>query len=278
MRQQQHKGKVIIAGAGPGDPDLLTIKTAGWLQRADVVVTDRLVSKEILKRYVNRDAEIIYAGKQGRRAASTPQSAINQLLVTHAQQNKLVVRLKGGDVSIFSNVLDELQTLVEHNIAYEIVPGITAASGASAYTGIPLTARGYATATRFLTSYKPGVVAEGYWAELAESNDTLVFYMSSETLDDIVAKLIENKIGADKWLAVIEQATTPLQSVHTCKVQDYHRKFGGKTYISPSLVIVGKVVALYEQFSWLANNDNAEEYFDPVTGKWIAAKKAAATA
>ena len=278
MRQQQHKGKVIIAGAGPGDPDLLTIKTAGWLQRADVVVTDRLVSKEILNRYVNRNAEIIYAGKQGGRAASTPQSAINQLLVTHAQQNKLVVRLKGGDVSIFSNVLDELQTLVKHNIAYEIVPGITAASGASAYTGIPLTARGYATATRFLTSYKPGVVAEAYWAELAQSNDTLVFYMSSETLDGVVEKLIENKIGADKWLAVVEQATTSVQSVHTCKVQDYHGTFGGKTYISPSLVIVGKVVALYEQFSWLANNDNAEEYFDPVTGKWIAAKKAAATA
>jgi uroporphyrin-III C-methyltransferase/precorrin-2 dehydrogenase/sirohydrochlorin ferrochelatase/uroporphyrin-III C-methyltransferase len=236
------------------------------------------VSKEILNRYVNRNAEIIYAGKQGGRAASTPQSAINQLLVTHAQQNKLVVRLKGGDVSIFSNVLDELQTLLKHNIAYEIVPGITAASGASAYTGIPLTARGYATATRFLTSYKPGVVAEAYWAELAQSNDTLVFYMSSETLDSVVEKLIENKIGADKWLAVIEQATTPLQSVHTCKVQDYHGTFGGKTYISPSLVIVGKVVALYEQFSWLANNDNAEEYFDPVTGKWIAAKKAAATA
>lgn len=278
MRQQQHTGKVIIAGAGPGDPDLLTIKAAGWLQRADVVVTDRLVSKEILQRYVNRDAEIIYAGKQSGRAASTPQTAINQLLVTHAQQNKLVVRLKGGDVSIFSNVLDELQTLVEHNIAYEIVPGITAASGASAYTGIPLTARGYATATRFLTSYKPGVVSEEYWAELAQSNDTLVFYMSSETLDSVVEKLIENKIGADKWLAVIEQATTPLQRVHNCSVQDYHRKLGGKTYISPSLVIIGKVAALYEQFSWLANNDNAEEYFDPVTGKWIAAKKAAARA
>lgn len=278
MREHQHKRKVIIAGAGPGDPDLLTIKAAGWLQRADVVVTDRLVSKEILQRYVNRNAEIIYAGKQGRRAASTPQSTINQLLVTHALQDKLVVRLKGGDVSIFSNILDELQTLVEHNIAYEIVPGITAASGASAYTGIPLTARGFATATRFLTSYKPGVVAEEYWAELAQSNDTLVFYMSAETLDDVVEKLMENNIGPDKWLAVIEQATTPHQSVHTCSVQDYHKKLGGKTYISPSLVIVGKVVALHAQFSWLANNDNAEEYFDPVTGKWIAAKKTAASA
>src|SRR5215213_8669087 len=278
MHKQQHKGKVIIAGAGPGDPDLLTIKTAGWLQRADVVVTDRLVSKEILNRYVNRDAEIIYAGKQGGRAASTPQSDINQMLVKHAQQNKLVVRLKGGDVSIFSNILDELKTLTEHNIPYEIVPGITAASGAAAYTGIPLTARGHATATRFLTSYKPGIVPEAYWKELAQTDDTLVFYMSSETLDSVIEKLVENNIGPGKWLAVIEQATTPLQRVHTCSVQDYMPRLGGKTYISPSLVIIGKVVSLYDEFGWLANNENAEEYFDPITGKWIAADEEAARA
>src|SRR5262245_53489741 len=131
--------KVIIAGAGPGDPDLVTVKTANWLQQADVVVTDRLVSRDILQRYVRKDAEIIYAGKQSRRAASTPQTTINQLLVTYAQQQKLVVRLKGGDVSIFSNVLDELSTLVEHGIPYEIIPGVTAATGAAAYAGIPLT-------------------------------------------------------------------------------------------------------------------------------------------
>jgi uroporphyrin-III C-methyltransferase/precorrin-2 dehydrogenase/sirohydrochlorin ferrochelatase/uroporphyrin-III C-methyltransferase len=278
MREQQHKPKVIIAGAGPGDPDLITIKAAGWLQKADVVVTDRLVSKEILNRYANRNAEIIYAGKQSGRAASTPQPDINQMLVKHAKQNKLVVRLKGGDVSIFSNILDELKTLTEHNIPYEIVPGITAASGAAAYTGIPLTARGYATATRFLTSYKPGVVPDAFWTELAQTNDTLVFYMSSEKLDDAVEKLIGNNIASDKWLAVIEQATTPLQRVHACSVQDYPRKLGGKTYISPSLVIVGTVVTLYEQFAWLANNKNAEEYFDPVTGKWIAADTEAARA
>jgi uroporphyrin-III C-methyltransferase len=278
MSVQQYKSKVIIAGAGPGDPDLITIKAAGWLQRADVVVTDRLVSKEILERYANPKAEILYAGKQSGRAASTPQPDINQLLVKHAQENKLVVRLKGGDVSIFSNILDELKALTEHNIPYEIVPGITAASGAAAYTGIPLTARGYATATRFLTNYKPGVVTEEYWIELAQTNDTLVFYMSSERLDDVVEKLIGNNIGTDKWLAVIEQATTPGQRVHTCSVQEYSNRLGGKTYISPALVIIGRVVALYEQFGWLANNQNAEEYFDPVTGKWIAANSEAARA
>lgn len=276
MMVQQHTGKVIIAGAGPGDPDLLTIKAAGWLQKADVVVTDRLVSKEIISRYVNTRAEIIYAGKQNKRAASTPQSSINQLLVTHAMQNKLVVRLKGGDVSVFSNILDELQTLTSHNIAYEIVPGITAAAGAAAYTGIPLTARGYSTAARFLTYYKADVVPDEYWKELSQTDDTLVFYMSSGTLDSVVQKLLSNGISADKWVAVIEQATTPLQHIHTCSVHEYAGVLGGREYISPSLVIIGKVVALHQQFCWLKESEGTHEYFDPIQGKWIAAKPNAA--
>ncbi|HYF33547.1 MAG TPA: uroporphyrinogen-III C-methyltransferase [Chitinophagaceae bacterium] len=274
----QHIPIVIIAGAGPGDPDLLTIKTANWLQKADVVITDRLVSSLILQRYVRSDAEIIYAGKQNKRAASTPQSTINQLLVKLAQQRKLVVRLKGGDVSIFSNVLDELKTLTEHNIPYEIVPGITAASGAAAYAGIPLTARGHATAVRFLTFYKDDVVTDEYWKELSHTDDTLVFYMSSETLDKVVGKLVANNIDPAKWLAVVEQATTPLQHVHACSVQEYAVKFGGKAYRSPSLVIIGNVVRLHEQFKWLKNDTGNTGYFEEVQGKWIAAKTKAARA
>lgn len=277
-RLPQHTPKVIIAGAGPGDPDLLTIKAANWLQQADVVVTDRLVSNEILRRYVRQDAEIIYAGKQNKRAASTPQSHINQLLVKHAQQHKLVVRLKGGDVSIFSNVLDELKTLTEHNIPYEIVPGITAASGAAAYAGIPLTARGYSTATRFLTYYKTDTVSDEYWKDLALTDDTLVFYMSSETLDQVAEKLTANNISPDKWLAVVEQATTPLQHVHTCSVREYAVRLRGKKYISPSLVIIGNVVRLHEEFRWLANDESGTGYFEEVQGKWIAAKTKAARA
>ena len=269
---QPHIPKVIIAGAGPGDPDLVTVKTANWLQKADVVVTDRLVSREILQRYVRKEAEIIYAGKQNKRAASTPQSTINQLLVTHAQQHKLVVRLKGGDVTLFSNVLDELKTLVEHDIPYEIVPGITAATGAAAYAGIPLTARGYSSATRFLTYYKDDTLTDEYWSELSRTDDTLVFYMSSETLDQVVTKLVSNNIAHDKWLAVVEQATTPLQHVYTCSVQEYANKFGGKTYVSPSLVIIGNVVRLHEQFRWMENSKEQGEYFDAVQGKWISAK------
>ena len=143
------KGKVVLMGAGPGDPELLTVKAFRILQTADVILSDRLVSPEILSDYVSPKAEIVYVGKQCRRGASTPQETINELMVIYASEGKLVVRLKGGDVSIFSNVLDELETLVQHQIPYEIVPGVTAALGAGAYSGIPLTARDHATAVRF---------------------------------------------------------------------------------------------------------------------------------
>jgi len=213
--RDQIKGKVVIAGAGPGDPELITMKAARYLQLADVVLTDRLVSEEILHTYVRKDAEILYVGKQCRRGISTPQKTINELLVDYALMGKLVVRLKGGDVSIFSNIMDELETLVSNNIPYEIVPGVTAALGAAAYAGIPLTARGYSTAVRFLTYYKSDIVTDEYWKELANTDDTLIFYMSSETLDKVVEKLTANNIAADKLLAIIEQATTPFQKVHT---------------------------------------------------------------
>jgi len=263
------KGKVILAGAGPGDPELITMKAIQWLQQADIVLTDRLVSEEILDMYVSKNAEVIHVGKQCKRGVSTPQQTINQLLVEHALKGKLVVRLKGGDVSIFSNIMDELETLVAHNIPYEIVPGVTAAFGAAAYAGIPLTARGYATAVRFLTYYKSDVLTEEYWQELANTNDTLVFYMSSETLENVVNKLKEKNIAADKLLAVIEQATTLFQKVHISNLYKYEETLKGHTFISPSLVIIGKVVSLQKQFAWLANSNSSEYYFKPITSPVI---------
>jgi uroporphyrin-III C-methyltransferase len=261
---QIKNGKLIIAGAGPGDPELLTVKAARALQVADVVLTDRLVSEEILSTYVNEDAEIIYVGKQCRRGISTPQQTINELIVYHCLLGKTVVRLKGGDVSIFSNILDELETVAAHNIPYEIIPGVTAALGAAAYAGIPLTARGYATSVRFLTYYKSDIVSDAYWKELANTEDTLVFYMSSETLDKVVEKLTANNIHEDRLLAVVEQATTPLQNVHVCGLYSYKDKLQNRKFISPSLVIIGKVVSLHEQFRWLQNNGSGEYYFKPV--------------
>lgn len=265
MNPFQSKGKVILAGAGPGDPDLITVKAANYLQQADVVLTDRLVSKVILQRYVRPAAQIIEVGKQCRRGVSTPQETINELMVKYALEGKLVVRLKGGDVAFFSNVLDELEVLVANQISYEIVPGVTAASGASAYTGIPLTARNHATAVRFLTYYQSSVVSDDYWKELATTTDTLVFYMSSETLDGLVNHLIANKIATDTKLAVIEQATTTYQQVYTCGIYEYAEKLKDRSFLSPSLIIVGKVVALQESFAWFSGSDLGEYYFKPLT-------------
>lgn len=258
------KGKVILAGAGPGDPELITRKAARFLQLADVVLTDRLVSDVILHELVNPEASVIYVGKQCRRGNSTPQETINDLMVEYANKGKLVVRLKGGDVSVFSNILDELETLVANNISYEIIPGVSAALGAAAYAGIPLTARGYATAVRFLTCYKSDIIADSYWKELAACCDTLVFYMSSETLDTIVTKLTEYNIGRDKYIAVIEQATTPLQNSYVLPVYEYAATLKGNSFVSPSLVIIGKVAALAEQFGWIKNSNSKEFYFKPV--------------
>jgi len=264
MKQNIQIGKVILAGAGPGDPELLTMKAFRFLQKADVVLTDRLVSEVIINDYVNPSAEVLYVGKQCRRGLSTPQVTINELMVEYALQGKLVVRLKGGDVSIFSNVLDELEALVINKIPYEIIPGITAGLGAAAYCGIPLTARNHSTAVRFLTNYKSDVLSEAYWKELAQTDDTLVFYMSAETANDVVEKLTAEGISSEKLIAVVEQATTPLQNVYTSNLYDFKEKLGDKAFKSPSLLIIGKVVQLHEQFRWLPNHKTSTEYFTPV--------------
>lgn len=259
-----HIGKVILAGAGPGDPELITLKTLRWLQQADVVVVDRLVSPEIVAVHTRPNALIIPVGKQCGKEESIPQSTISELLVAHALEGRIVVRLKGGDVSIFSNVLDELEALTQNGIPYEIVPGVTAALGAAAYAGIPLTARGYSTAVRFLTGCRPGVDVS-WWRDLAQTEDTLVFYMSSAPLDELVSRLVEEGIAADRWIAVIEQATTPMQRVHSWPVREYLVHAEGSRYASPTLIIIGRVAALHSSFQWLANSRSKELYFPSIT-------------
>ncbi|MEJ7738933.1 MAG: uroporphyrinogen-III C-methyltransferase [Chitinophagaceae bacterium] len=274
MNNSESIGKVILVGAGPGDPDLITIKAVRALQQAEVVLVDRLVSEEIIKLYVPADAEVVYVGKQCRRGPSTPQPTINELLVQYAESGKRVVRLKGGDVSVFSNILDELLTLTSHNIPYEIIPGVTAALGAAAYAGIPLTARGYSTAVRFLTFYKSDIITHQYWKELAQTTDTLVFYMSSDTLGDTVDLLIRHHIAEDRMLAIVEQATTPLQNVIITNVHDYASKYKEYTFCSPTLVIIGNVVSLHERFRWLTNSDSREHYFSTnKAGKYLVNKE-----
>jgi uroporphyrin-III C-methyltransferase len=266
MNQNKLIHKVVFAGAGPGDPELVTLKTVRRLEEADVVITDRLVSDCILENFVNPKAQILHAGKQRKREGSTPQHIINELLVEYALQGKKVVRLKGGDVSVFSNLMDELKALNKYGISYEIIPGVTAACGAAAYAGIPLTARNHAQAVRFLTLHKNDVIQPAYWKELAQSEDTLVFYMSGDTTIELINSLLDHGISKDKSIAVIEQATTPMQQVFSAGIYDYEKEFGNRTYTSPTLIIVGKVVSLREELKWLNENPaNGELYFKSVT-------------
>ncbi|HWB26372.1 MAG TPA: uroporphyrinogen-III C-methyltransferase [Chitinophagaceae bacterium] len=255
------KGKVFFIGAGPGDPSLLTIKAAEVLRFADVVLTDRLVNEAIISKYVNPAAIIIPVGKQGGSSASKPQDEINTLLYKMAKRYNTVVRLKGGDVSVFSNILDELETLRSANIQYEIVPGISAASGAAAYAGIPLTAREHSTGVRILTYYQTAAISSEAWKDLARFEDTLVFYMSGNSLHNIVYKLIEAGADPNIPFAVIEQATTSHQYIQTFTLEDYLLKNYETTFASPSLVIMGKVAALHSRYAWLPNSNDRSPFF-----------------
>jgi uroporphyrin-III C-methyltransferase len=244
-------GKVILAGAGPGDPDLITIRLSRALQQADVIITDRLANPAIIENFASENAEVILTGKQGGSDESITMKEINVLMIHHALQGKTVLRLKGGDVAFFSNVLDELQNLVKYKIPFEIIPGITAASGASAYAGIPLTARGYAQGVQFLTYYIEDQFMPAKWKQLANSTDTLVFYMSANHAIEIATKLIQYGANGEIPLAVIEQATTPYQQVHTTSLSDCELDFSDKSFSSPSLMIIGKVVQLHASFNWV---------------------------
>ena len=267
MAGQNNKGKVILAAAGPGDPDLITLKTAHYLGKADVILTDRLVSREILTRFASPLAKIIEVGKQAKREG-TAQSMISRLLLEYAVKDNLVVRLKGGDVSIYSNILDELETLAAYQIPFEIVPGVTAALGAAAYAGIPLTARGYSTGVRLLTFYKDDVINEKEWFDLAHTSDTLVFYMSSHTLAELATRLWESGMKADKPVAVIEQATTESQKVFIKNI-DQCIKEGSRDYVSPTLIIIGDVVKLHASFNWFNPAAAGAAYFESLPLKDI---------
>ncbi len=253
-----------MIGAGPGDPELITLKAVRYLQTAGVILTDRLVSEQILENHANPDAEILLVGKEGcNNKKSFAQKEIDLLIVQYALEGKLVVRLKGGDVAFFSNVLNELEILNRYEIPYEIVPGITAASGASAYAGMPLTARGHARGVRFLTfSLKHNIDLDN-WEDLAKTSDTLVFYMAGEAWYELATILLENGIGNDKQLAIIEQATTPYQKVHTFSFEQLKEEKPFHEFVSPSLVVIGSVVALHKKYSWLDETHNLSGQYFP---------------
>ena len=258
----QNTGKVVLAGAGPGDPELISLKALKYLQKADVILTDRLVSPELIEEYASEKAEIVYVGKQCSKGIWTPQKDINNLMVQFAKQGKLVLRLKGGDASLFSNILDELQILKEHQISYEIIPGVSAAFGAAAYTGIPLTAREYSRGVRFLTLYDFKFVTLHQWQDWATTEDTLVFYMSGQKLENITQKLIEFGIEGSKSIAVVQQATTPEQKTQVFSFEEIKTQSLPEFEFVQTLIIIGNVVNLHHQFAWIEEKKSGNSYFD----------------
>jgi uroporphyrin-III C-methyltransferase / precorrin-2 dehydrogenase / sirohydrochlorin ferrochelatase len=241
-------GEVTLVGAGPGDPELLTLKGLRALQDADVILHDRLVPSAVLD-LARRDAARICVGKAAGNIGSTQQE-INALLIEHANQGKRVVRLKGGDPFVFGRGGEELQALAAARINFSVVPGITAALGAAAYAGIPLTHRDHAQSVSFVTGHSQEQGREPDWRALAMPGATAVFYMGLARLDHIVERLLEHGAEPVRPAGIIAQGTTPNQRVITATLATIRDVSSGANLESPALLIVGEVVALHSELAW----------------------------
>lgn len=252
--ESQSAGEVVLVGAGPGDPGLLTLHALRQMQQADVVVYDRLVSDEVMA-LVRRDAKRIFVGKQAGNHC-VPQEGINQLLLEEAQKGQRVVRLKGGDPFIFGRGGEELETLVGTGIGFQVVPGITAASGCAAYAGIPLTHRDHAQSVRFVTAHGKGGARDLDWSLLAKDKQTLVFYMGLSSCATIREQLLAHGKAGDTPVALIERGTQPCQRVIRGTLDELPALAVGVE--SPALIMVGSVVTLADQLTWFGSTPQAQ--------------------
>jgi uroporphyrin-III C-methyltransferase / precorrin-2 dehydrogenase / sirohydrochlorin ferrochelatase len=249
------RGEVYLVGGGPGDPDLLTFRALRLMQQCDVCVYDKLVSKEVME-LVRRDAELIYVGKS-RDQHTLPQEEINALLARLALAGKRVLRLKGGDPFIFGRGGEEIETLMQHGIPFQVVPGITAANGVSSYAGIPLTHRDYAQACLFITGHLKDGTVDLDWQAMARPRQTVVIYMGLVGLEQICAQLVAHGVSPDMPAAVIQQGTTHKQRVVESTLARLAEDVAAAGLKPPSLTIIGEVVQLRSRLNWFTPADDA---------------------
>lgn len=242
------KGEVYLVGAGPGDPDLLTFRALRLMQRADVVLYDRLVAPAIVD-LVRRDADRIFVGKEKSNHV-VPQPEINELLLSLAQEGKRVLRLKGGDPFIFGRGGEEIEDLVRHNIPFQVIPGITAAAGCASYAGIPLTHRDHAQSCLFVTGHLKDGSVDLNWDALCHPGQTVVVYMGLTGLESICREMIRHGLKGTTPAALIQQGTTLNQRVIAATLDSLADAVAAANVKAPTLLIVGSVVTLHDKLAW----------------------------
>ncbi|MBU1366101.1 MAG: uroporphyrinogen-III C-methyltransferase [Gammaproteobacteria bacterium] len=241
-------GKVWLVGAGPGDPDLLTVKAARLITAADALVYDHLVGAGIMD-LARPDARRIYAGKEASKH-TLPQDSINELLVQLAREGLSVVRLKGGDPFIFGRGGEELETLVASGIPFEVVPGVTAAAGCAAYAGFPLTHRDHAQSVTFVTGHLKDGTVNLDWPSLARPRQTVVFYMGIGAVGEICKQMINHGLPSLTPAAVIRNGTQPDQQTLLATLGTLPHRIAESGIKPPALIVVGSVVGLHEKLNW----------------------------
>lgn len=260
-RRNNGLGQVCLVGAGPGDAELLTLKAHRLLQQADVIMYDYLVNPDILA-MTPKSAQRVFVGKKCGQHSMTQQD-ICQLMVEIASQGKNIVRLKGGDPALFARAGEECDILAAHGINFAIVPGITAASGASAYAGIPLTHRDCAQSVRFITAHLKNEQDEPDWSAILPASgqalgETLVFYMGLGRLATIMQRLVEHGLPPHTAVAVVDQATTASQQVCVATAADIAQKVAAQDFSGPAIIIVGEVVNKRQQVDLELLIDNTQ--------------------